>query len=490
MNFNFDQEQPNPEWYDKFLTDYDYQSPRSGQVLEGTVVRNDEDGMIVDVGLKRDAIVSTRDLSLVGNDALSEISVGDQVMVVVSSPFSGNNDLLVSLSKGIELKAWKQAESSLNNGTIHCQEIVGYNRGGLLIQFENLRGFLPFSLVPEIQAIRNPKRVEKAKINMVGSQIEVKIIEVVPERNRLIFSAMAALEEKRKESLRALEIGRIINGSVVSIVDFGIFVNIGEIDGLVHISQLDWKKIKHPSEIYSVGDEIQVKVFSVDLERQRVSLSRKALLPSPWETVAENIHPGDYIEGRATRIVDFGAFIALEEGIEGLIHVSQIGYSSSQNPQDAIRPGDTVLLKVLEVNPDRKRIALSMRQVPLERQIAWAMENIGENESPVVAAVVEQETLERSETIEPPIQDEPAELPAEEIIHEDISYISSLTPEAGDDHGVDPNEEATIQEIEEPYKQEMDILNNAELTINPAIPDSHVTEKIEEGNDTSIQEVI
>lgn len=202
--------------------------------------------------------------------------------------------------------------------------------------------------------------------------------------------------------LQQLSRNQILRGRVTSIADFGVFVDLDGIEGLVHISQLDWKQVRRPGDVVKVGDEIDVKVTGIDVEKQRVSLSRKSVLPSPWETVAQEIKAGDYVEGRITRVVDFGAFVKLPIGLEGLIHKSQIGYGSTQNPQEAVKPGETVLLKVLEVNPERKRLALSMRQVPIERQIAWAMDKA----TPTPPSIVNGQAKEKDQLLPVPDQDQ------------------------------------------------------------------------------------
>jgi len=365
----------NPAWYDDFLEDYEYETPQKGQVLEGKILRIDEDALLVDVGMKRDAIVPNRDLSNVDDDVLDKLSVGDEILVYVLRPPVGDQDLLVSLNKGIEYENWDQAEEYLEDGTTLELEVVGHNRGGLLVNFESLRGFLPFSQVPELRRTRDPKRAEEIKRSMIGTQIPVKIIEVNRKRRRLIFSARAAQEERRKQRLEELEEGQIIHGPVVNIVKFGIFVDLDGVDGLVHISKLDWQHIDHPSNLFKVGDEIDVKVIDVDVERERVSLDRKSLLPSPWDTFEQNHQPGETIEGKVTNVLDFGAFVEVAEGVEGLVHVSEIGYSSSGNPRDVVKKGETVLVRILDIDTERERISLSMRQVPLERQIAWSLEN-------------------------------------------------------------------------------------------------------------------
>jgi len=396
-----------PAWFNQFLEDYDYETPKKGQVLEGKILRIDEDALLVDVGMKRDAIVPNRDLNSLDDDVLDKLSVGDKILVYVLRPPVGDQDLLVSLNKGIEHENWDQAEACLEDGTTLDLEVVGHNRGGLLVNFESLRGFLPFSQVPELRRTRDPKRAEEIKRSMIGTQLTVKIIEVNRKRRRLIFSARAAQEERRNKRLEELEKGQIIHGPVVNIVKFGIFVDLDGVDGLVHISKLDWQRIDHPSDLFKVGDEVDVKVIDIDIERERVSLDRKSLLPSPWDTFEQQHQPGETIEGRITNVLDFGAFVEVADGVEGLVHVSEIGYSSSGNPRDVVKKDETVLVRILDIDTERERISLSMRQVPLERQIAWSLEN-----SELAEASAENET-ETSEEITAPESDAEATVVSE-----------------------------------------------------------------------------
>ena len=396
-----------PAWFNQFLEDYDYETPKKGQVLEGKILRIDEDALLVDVGMKRDAIVPNRDLNSLDDDVLDKLSVGDKILVYVLRPPVGDQDLLVSLNKGIEHENWDQAEACLEDGTTLDLEVVGHNRGGLLVNFESLRGFLPFSQVPELRRTRDPKRAEEIKRSMIGTQLTVKIIEVNRKRRRLIFSARAAQEERRNKRLEELEKGQIIHGPVVNIVKFGIFVDLDGVDGLVHISKLDWQRIDHPSDLFKVGDEVDVKVIDIDIERERVSLDRKSLLPSPWDTFEQQHQPGETIEGRITNVLDFGAFVEVADGVEGLVHVSEIGYSSSGNPRDVVKKDETVLVRILDIDTERERISLSMRQVPLERQIAWSLEN-----SELAEASAENET-EPSEEVTAPESDAEATVVSE-----------------------------------------------------------------------------
>jgi small subunit ribosomal protein S1 len=400
MDQSIENNNQNPKWFNDFIEDYDYQSPKSGQILEGTVIHIEDDAILVDVGLKRDAVVPSRDISQLEQEFLSDLNIGDQVLVYVINTPSGDRDLLVSLNKGIEYENWEKAEQYLKDGTILELEVVGHNRGGLIIQYESLRGFLPYSQIPELRQTRDPRMIDRIKREVVGSTMEMKVIEVVRRRNRLIFSAWAAKAEKRQKRLQELEKGQIIHGKVTSVVDFGIFVDLDGVDGLVHISQLDWQRVEHPSDLYKVGEEIDVQILDIDIERERVSLSRKALLPSPWDEVAEKFQPGECIEGRVMKIVDFGVFVEVIPGVEGLVHNSQLGYSASQDARSTVKQGELVLVRILNVDTQRERISLSMRQVPLEKQIAWAIENLEESpeDTSESTSTPEEEPLDQTDT--------------------------------------------------------------------------------------------
>ena len=454
-----------PAWFNQFLEDYDYETPKKGQVLEGKILRIDEDALLVDVGMKRDAIVPNRDLNSLDDDVLDKLSVGDKILVYVLRPPVGDQDLLVSLNKGIEHENWDQAEACLEDGTTLDLEVVGHNRGGLLVNFESLRGFLPFSQVPELRRTRDPKRAEEIKRSMIGTQLTVKIIEVNRKRRRLIFSARAAQEERRNKRLEELEKDQIIHGPVVNIVKFGIFVDLDGVDGLVHISKLDWQRIDHPSDLFKVGDEVDVKVIDIDIERERVSLDRKSLLPSPWDTFEQQHQPGETIEGRITNVLDFGAFVEVADGVEGLVHVSEIGYSSSGNPRDVVKKDETVLVRILDIDTERERISLSMRQVPLERQIAWSLEN-----SELAEASAENET-ETSEEITAPESDAEATVVSEGTATGEGEMVDAVgTAE------VEAEAQAEISEIEAAPESEIEVETTAQVGEVEVQPDEPVSQ--------------
>lgn len=364
-----------PDSFEQLLSDYDFQAPKRGQLLEGQIIRFDEEVILVDVGLKRDAIVQSREIDQLGAEYLEKLGVGDQVLVYVVHSPSGDRDLIVSLSRGIEYKSWEKAQVNLDQGTIITVEVFGYNKGGILVKFEQLHGFVPASQIPELRRGGGRERLNQVKQEMVGLEINVKTIEVDRDRNRLVFSVLAAQEQRRVQRLQELEEGQIfLRATVASVVDFGVFVDLEGVDGLVHVSELDWKIVKRPATLFKPGDEIDVQIISIDVEKERVSLSRKALLPNPWEEVEEKYHPGDVIQGKVTRVMDFGAFVEITKGIEGLVHSSEIGYTAAGKPQEVVQPGETILVRILSVDSKRGRLSLSMRRVPIGEQIRWVSE--------------------------------------------------------------------------------------------------------------------
>jgi small subunit ribosomal protein S1 len=365
----------NQDWYDEYLDHYEFEQPKKGQILEGEILRINEDAIVVGIGQKRDAIVPVKDLNRIDREILEKYSVGDRVLVSVIYIPGGDKDLLVSLSQGIQYESWKRAEEYLAEESLIELEVVGHNKGGLLVSFESLQGFVPASQVPEIRQIQDRQRAQRVKEDLVGSLLMLKVIEVDRPRRRLVFSALTALEAKRKQRLQELEVGQIFHKArVANVVKFGVFVDLEGVDGLVHLSELDWERVKHPSELFKVGDEIDVQILDIDVEKERVSLSRKALLPNPWMIFSETHHPGETLRGKVTRVMDFGAFVELTPGIVGLVHATEVGYSAGGDPQQVVKAGENVLVRILEIDAERERVSLSMRRVPKDIQIAWMSE--------------------------------------------------------------------------------------------------------------------
>jgi small subunit ribosomal protein S1 len=359
--------------FEETLDKYVYQLPERGQILEGEIQAIQDDGIALDVGLKRTAIVPRWEVGNLDDEVFTNLSVGDVLPVKVTQTPIGDQDLLVSIAAALEFQCWQKAKDCLTEDQLLELEVTGSNRGGLLVAFEKLEGFVPNSHIPALKKVYDPQQVYQYKLQMKGSEIEVKALDVDPENEKLLFSALEAQREIRQERLQSLEVGEVITGKVVNVVDFGLFVDLGGIDGLVHISQLDWQKVNHPSQVASAGDNIEVQVIDIDIDRERVALSRKALIPGPWDEIESKYVPGNLVEVEITSVVDFGAFGKLPEGVQGLIHKSELGYTAPDDVGEALYPGTKVLVKILKINTERERIALSMRRVPMEKQMEWML---------------------------------------------------------------------------------------------------------------------
>ena len=362
---------PEPSDLERMLDEYDYEPPKRGEFLQGEILHIDEDSILVDVGTKRDAVVPRKDLNRLSTEDLASLETGLTLSVSVLRTPIGNGDLLVSLSKGLAQEDWQRAELMLDSGEEDEFEVIGRNRGGLLVRFGYLEGFVPNSHIPDLRSRGDADELMRIKREQVGSTLLLKILEVDQQRNRLILSGRAAEKVKRQRRLKELAPGQIIAGRVVNITDFGAFISLGGIDGLVHRSELNWGDIDNPEKVLEIGDEIEVKVKDVDIARERVSLSRKALLPSPWDDIKERLSEGGLVEGVVSNVTDFGAFVFLPEGIEGLIHASEMDIIGPASPADVLQTHDPVLVRILSIEPDRNRIALSLKQVSHDEQMKW-----------------------------------------------------------------------------------------------------------------------
>jgi small subunit ribosomal protein S1 len=354
------------------LNIYDYQRPQRGQILQGVVLKVYDDAVIVDVGMKRDGFVPRKDLDRLDETTLEQLEPGVEVMVYVLRPQNREGDLiLVSINKALEHEDWARAANLLRDGGVVEAEVTGTNTGGVMVQFGRVRAFVPQSHLTSIPRGASGEERHEAKERMVGRTLTLKVIDVDRRRNRLVLSEQAARQEARRSRLADLEKGQVLTGHVVSLQNYGAFVDIGGVDGLLHISELAHRRVKHPGNVLSVGDEVEVLVKNVDMERERISLSRKALLPSPWDTVEEDYQVDDLVSGKVTNVVDFGAFVALPTGLEGLVHVSRMSSYGVSQPDDLVRRGDEVLVRITDIDPDRKRIALSLDAVSASEQMQW-----------------------------------------------------------------------------------------------------------------------
>lgn len=364
---------------------------KRGEIREGTIIDRRENGLVVDVGGKRDGFVPNSDIRTFTD---MEFEVGSEIPVLVTRVDGGDGNIQLSVSQALEQEDWLRAEKLMEQQEVYETTVTGSNRGGLTVDFGHIRGFIPMSQIIGFNRIRNAGERRRRLRSMVDEEIMVKVIEVNRRRQRLILSQRAAAKEwraaRREDLLDELEAGQVRNGRISQITDFGLFVNLGGLDGLVHISELSWGRIENPGEIYSPGQRVKVKVLKVDKGRERIALSIKALKPDPWETVDVKYTPGDLVEGKVTQVVDFGAFIELEPGVEGLLHNSEFMDFAQR---EELEQGQSLLVKIIRIEPNRRRIGLSVRQVrPIEWE-NWAVSHmdLSKPEASSEAAEVEEE---------------------------------------------------------------------------------------------------
>lgn len=351
---------------------YDLEMPHRGEIRVGTIARVTESDVLVDIGAKSEGVISSRELERLTDEQRSEMEVGKQVDVYVLRSSGRDGQLILSISKAREERDWQQAESLLKSQDLYEGTVAGYNKGGLIIKLGNVRGFIPASQVSLSRRRRaHGNTPDQRWGKMVDEPVIAKVIEVDRSRNRLIMSERAATREARdalKERLiDELEIGEVRTGHVISLADFGAFVDIGGADGLVHLSEVSWKRVSHPREVLKVGQKVDVKVLGVDKERKRISLSIRELEPNPWDQIVENFEEGQLVEGTITKLTDFGAFASLagtgDYDIEGLIHVSELADHRVGHPREVVQEGQVVTLRVIKIDHNRRRIGLSLKRV-------------------------------------------------------------------------------------------------------------------------------
>jgi small subunit ribosomal protein S1 len=372
----------------ELLEEYEPEPMRQGQYVTGTILQKSQNVILADVDAKRTAIVPPQDVVLIDEEELAQLTVGDEVVLYVLSTPKGDDELLVSLNKGFEQRDWLRAESHLDTEESLELKIIGFNKGGLLVSFGHLRGFVPASHVPQLQNIRGPYELQARKAELVGEELRLNVIEADSKRRRLILSAKKAQKERRRQRLEELQLkeGETISGTITNLVDFGAFIDLEGVEGLIHISEIAWEKVEDPGEYLTPGDEVEVEILSVDVDRARISLSRKAMLPSPWELFDQHHQIGDLLEGVVTSVADFGAFVLVDGDIEGLVHVSEMNGAQEFTPQDLLSPGDAILVRILDILPTQERLSLSQRRVSKDEEIQWIWQR-----QQVVNTLVEEE---------------------------------------------------------------------------------------------------
>ncbi len=360
--------------FEEFLETHDYELPQVGDIRKGIIVAVTQQGVIVDLGLKRDGIVPSTDLSKLEPEERAELRVNDEISIYVMNT-EAPDSLQVSIYLAKMNQDWIEAEELMQTGDIFEGEVIGYNKGGAIVPYGRLRGFIPASHLAALTRGLNDRQRQQKLAKLRGQKIPLKVIEVDRHRRRLVFSQRDAQKEwdelQKGELLDRIQEGDVLHGRVSGLRDFGIFVDLGGVDGLVHISELAWHRIDHPREVVKVGDEVDVYVMKVDRDDQRISLSRKKMLPNPWDSIEQRYHMNQLVEGYITRIVDYGAFAEIEPGVEGLLHLSQLSRGQVENAGEVVKEGETHLLRVVSIEKDRQRIGLSLRQVSANEQIEW-----------------------------------------------------------------------------------------------------------------------
>jgi small subunit ribosomal protein S1 len=376
----------------QIVPNYDatFQPIEEGQVVTGHVVRIDQDEVLVDIGYKSEGVIAANELSIRKSvDPKDEVHLGEEVDAIVLIKEDQDGRLMMSKKRARFEKAWRRIETAAESGEPVEGTVIEVVKGGLIIDL-GVRGFLPASLV-DIRRVPNLDEY-------MGTKIESKVIELNRSRNNVVLSRRAVLEEERKEVrqqiLDRLQPGLVVEGQISNIVDFGAFVDLDGIDGLIHISELSWSHVNHPSEILTIGDTVKVKVLDIDRDRQRISLGLKQTQEDPWQRIVDTYNVNDELAGKVTKVVTFGAFVEILDGVEGLVHISELAPHHVESPREVVHPGDEIRVKILEIDSERRRLSLSAKRV--EDQIL-PLSRPGDAEATEAAA--EEETVEQAEEI-------------------------------------------------------------------------------------------
>ncbi len=445
-----------------------------GDIVTGTVVRVDRDEVLIDIGYKSEGVIPARELSIrYGVSPEEVVKIGETIDALVLQKEDKDGRLILSKKRAEYERVWQRLDAIKEiDGTVKGQ-VIEVVKGGLIVDI-GLRGFVPASLV-------DTTRVKDLK-TYIGQEFECKIVELNRSRNNVVLSRRAFLDTLRKEEkkilLDTLEKGQTVKGTVSSIVSFGAFVDIGGMDGLVHISELSWGHVDHPSEVLAVGDEVTVQILDVDKERNRISLGLKQCQPDPWKETVKRFKTGEIVEGTVMKLVPFGAFVSVADGVEGLIHISELAESRVEFPGDVVEVGQTVTVKVVDVELDRHRLSLSLKQAMSPEEKAAAAEALAKKEAeqaqqaeaagaapveaeetpeaaePVEAAeVVEPEAVEVSAAVE---ESQVAEVPAEAEAAETPAVVAAEPEE-------ESAAEKALRDIES-VDRDIEAIDAAELT--------------------------
>jgi small subunit ribosomal protein S1 len=455
--------------------------PQPGEIRSGIIASISPNQILVSVGAKSEGVITGRELESIEAEERAALAVGQEILVYVLSAEDASGNVVLSYTRAQEQKGWSEVEKLLDESGSFEGTVDGFNKGGLIVPIFGLRGFVPASQLGITRRMTVTGDTPDARYaKMIGEQITVRVVEVDRKRRRLILSERAASSETRQSIkervIESLEEGKVYTGKVTSVADFGAFVNINGADGLVHLSEISWERVTHPSEVLEVGQEVQVKIINIDHEKKRIGLSIRALENDPWQEKVEKFKVGQLVEGVITRLTKFGAFARLEGDLEGLIHISEISESRIEHPKEKLHDGEVLTLRIIRIEPDQRRIGLSLRkvdsgaykdldfkQIDLEGVTLTSEEESNELESAIHESEKEEQKDTESVTSEgeKEEQKEPENAPSEdakeeqkepenaasEDVKEEQKDAEIVTPEGEEKEQVDP--EGTPPEGEE-----------------------------------------
>ena len=417
-----------------------------GDVVNGKVVRIDKDEVLVDIGYKSEGVIPSHELSIRKSvDPAEEVELGESIDALVLTKEDAEGRLILSKKRARFEKAWRRIEAAAESGEPVEGSVIEVVKGGLILDL-GVRGFLPASLV-DIRRVHNLDE-------FMGQTLECKVIELNRSRNNVVLSRRAVLEEERKEVreqiLGRLEPGQVVEGKISNIVDFGAFVDLDGIDGLIHISELSWSHVNHPSEVVAIGDTVRIKVLDIDRDRQRISLGLKQTQEDPWQRVVSTHRPGDVLEGAVTKVVAFGAFVEILPGVEGLVHISELADHHVENPSEVVEPGTSLNVKILEIDEERRRLSLSIKRVEGQNM---PMGDLGDQ----LQGAADEAAAAESSDVEPS-DEAPAEEPAAE------AEVPVAEEPVAEEPAVEVAESETVEEAEEPVAEEPEAVEEAPAT--------------------------
>jgi small subunit ribosomal protein S1 len=365
-----------PNFMDTLPLDaFDFPQLRAGDTVEGHIVSIGPTQILVDIHYKSDAVVDPREMERLDKDFLTGLTAGDPVSAVVVMPEDRDGNVVISLSRAQQDQDWQQAEELLDSQDVFEGVVTGYNRGGVIVRVGRVRGFVPASQLSAMWQGQQDAEAdpEQRWARLVGQKLQLKVVELDRLRNRLILSERIAMRDLRKGQkdrlLTSLQRGDVLKGTVTSIADFGAFVDLGGADGLIHLSELAWHRVGHPSEVLKVGQAVEVYVMNVDPEKKRIGLSLRRMTPEPWSVVSNQYAVGQVVTAQVTRLTAFGAFAKIDNSIEGLIHISEMADYRINHPKEIVQEGDEVQVRIIKVDPQNRRVGLSLRQASEESYV-------------------------------------------------------------------------------------------------------------------------